>query len=279
MTSTVEENSMMSVGRNLKCVLDKIRLVYNGAPEMSRAKTVPRLVAVSKTKPKELIIAAYDEGQRHFGENYVQEMAEKSSDPLILEKCPEIRWHYIGTLQSSKLNKLVKMPNLFLIETISKQTLADKVHNSFSRENKGGEKKLKVFIQVNTSGEDNKSGVEPGQEVVDLFKHIKDNCPSLECAGLMTIGDLGHSLGHKAEEGADNPDFVTLVDCRRRIAKELDDVEEHQLELSMGMSNDYEEAIKMGSTNIRVGSSIFGARNYKDSDKQVTEKMASTQIK
>ena len=83
------------VRQNLKTVLDKLSAVYNESPELSRATKVPRLVAVSKTKPKELIVEAYEAGHRHFGENYVQELADKAADPVILEKCPDIKWHFI----------------------------------------------------------------------------------------------------------------------------------------------------------------------------------------
>lgn len=86
-----------------------------------------QLVAVSKTKPVEAILEAYEEGQRHFGENYVQELQDKANDELLLEKCKDIKWHFIGHLQSNKVNRVVKLPNLYMIETIDSQKMAEAV--------------------------------------------------------------------------------------------------------------------------------------------------------
>jgi uncharacterized pyridoxal phosphate-containing UPF0001 family protein len=114
--------------------------------------------------------------------------------------------------------------------------------------------------QVNTSGEENKNGVDPN-ETVALVKHVRDKCPSLTVVGVMTIGALAHSLAREHEAGA-NPDFMRLIECRKEVAEALE-VAPESLELSMGMSNDFVEAIGSGSTNVRVGSSIFGARPKK----------------
>merc|ERR1711997_1139617 len=115
-----------------------------------------------------------------------------------------------------------------------------------------------VFVQVNTSGEQNKNGLEP-DAVLETVQHIRQKCPKLKFSGLMTIGNLGNSLSAAKDGG--NPDFQTLREVRREISQQLN-VPESEIELSMGMSNDFEEAIKCGSTNVRVGSSIFGARDY-----------------
>lgn len=248
--------SNSNVRQNLKTILDKLSVIYNESPEISRAAKIPRLVAVSKTKPKEMIIEAYESGQRHFGENYVQELVEKSNDPLILEKCPDIHWHFIGTVQSNKVGKIVKAPNLKVVETLASLKFADKFQSSCQS---AKVESLGVMVQVNTSGEENKGGIEP-ENVIETVKHIKEKCPNLKFQGLMTIGALAHSVKREPDQGP-NPDFLTLLDCRQKISKEFD-IPLNEIELSMGMSNDFEEAIKMGSTNIRVGSSIFGARNY-----------------
>ena len=99
--------------------------------------------------------------------------------------------------------------------------------------------------------------------------------------GLMTIGALAHSVAREPTSGP-NPDFLTLLDCRKKIVEELQ-LEIENVELSMGMSNDFEEAIRMGSTNIRVGSSIFGARNYgppktEDPIVEITQELQATQV-
>lgn len=102
-------------------------------------------------KPVELILEAYDAGQRLFGENYVQELIEKSNDPVILERCKDIRWSFIGHLQSNKSKKLSSIPNLESIQTIDSLKLAELINKDWNKDYK-----LKYFIQVNTSGEESK---------------------------------------------------------------------------------------------------------------------------
>lgn len=115
----------------------------------------PRLVAVSKTKPIDLIIKAYEEGQRHFGENYVQELEEKACNELILEKCKDIKWHFIGHLQNNKVTKLLSVPNLYMIETVDSQKLATNINRKWPSYGPG-DGKLKIMLQVNTSEEEGK---------------------------------------------------------------------------------------------------------------------------
>lgn len=111
------------------------------------------MVAVSKTKPVNLIVAAYEEGQRHFGENYVQELEEKANDPIILEKCKDIQWHFIGHLQTNKINKVLCLPNIYMIETVDSKKLATQLNKNWSKFDTCN-LKLNIFVQVNTSGED-----------------------------------------------------------------------------------------------------------------------------
>ena len=108
------------------------------------------------------------------------------------------------------------------------------------------------MIQVNTSDEPQKNGVQIGDQLKELAQHIINNCPKLKFTGLMTIGEIGQS----------QRDFETLKDARDKLAAELN-VDPKTLKLSMGMSADYELALQMGSNYVRVGSSIFGAREYK----------------
>lgn len=113
----------------------------------------PRLVAVSKLKPPELIVAAYEAGQRHFGENYVNELKEKAYDTSIIDKCKDIRWHFIGHLQKNKVNKIISLPNLYIIESVDNKQLATAIDNAFSKVNKNNSQ-LKIMVQVNTSEEE-----------------------------------------------------------------------------------------------------------------------------
>lgn len=259
-TNDMSSMAGSAIRHNLKIISDKVRMVYMDAPVATRASKPPRLVAVSKTKPKEMILEAYDAGHRHFGENYVQELAEKSNDPEILERCPDIQWHFIGNCQAKNVNKLAKCRNLSVIETITSEKLADKIQTQFIKKEK--ESVVNVMVQVNTSGEENKNGIQPGPDTLAAVKHIKEKCLNLKLMGLMTIGALGHSLASSTQqEDGPNPDFLKLIECRQQVAAYLQ-VEEDSLELSMGMSNDFADAIMMGSTNVRIGSSIFGARNY-----------------
>jgi len=209
-----------------------------------------RLVAVSKTKPASYIKALYDAGHRHFGENYFQELIEKSA-----ELPSDICWHFIGHLQSQKAKQIcVKVPNLYLLETVDSIKLADKLNNARSNMEEAGEVvgPLRIYIQINTSGEESKSGIPFDGDLRPLFEHVKDNCPLLHIAGLMTIGETGNTEC-----------FHRLAECRLAAATILN-VEANALDLSMGMSGDFEEAISAGSTSVRVGSTLFGPRSYPD---------------
>lgn len=226
----------------------------------------PRLVAVSKLKPSSAIVEAYECGQRYFGENYIQELETKSNSPEITETCPDIKFHFIGHLQSNKVNKLLKVKNLHMIETVDSMKLADLINKAIDRHRKeSGEPlkfvdspndSLKVLIQVNTSGEEQKNGIEP-KDAPQLAEYITKQCRWLHLAGLMTIGKLDGWDGD-----GPNQDFLRLYELRNLISEQLS-IESTELELSMGMSSDFEEAIELGSTNVRVGTMIFGERPSK----------------
>jgi len=264
----------MSVTENLSVILNKVSGAYGSADPSLRAIKHPRLVAVSKTKPVEMIVEAYEAGHRDFGENYVQELDEKSHNENILSSCPEIRWHFIGSCQTNKVNKLMGCPNLCMVETVASAKLATKMNSQVKDGSPVG-----VLVQVNTSGEDNKSGVDM-ESTLGLVKHIKESCPRLKFCGLMTIGDLGNSVAASTE--GDNPDFLKLRQVRKKISEDLK-LDESDLELSMGMSKDFEDAIRLGSTNVRVGSSIFGGRSYPpkpvSTSDNVTDKLEKIEIK
>jgi pyridoxal phosphate enzyme (YggS family) len=258
LTSTTTRLNMSSsasidIADNLKYVNDRVAKCVE---ECNRPEGSVKLVAVSKTKPAELLMEAYDAGQRYFGENYAQELISKASTLPS-----DIKWHFIGPLQSNKAASLVKsvgLDKLACVETVSTIKLANKLNNavnslleSTSQEGSSEENKLGIYIQINTSGEESKSGIQSSEELKTLVDGITSNCPHLKVLGLMTIGAPG-----------DYSCFDKLVEMRETAATllELDSAEE--LVLSMGMSGDFEEAIKRGSTSVRVGSTIFGARDY-----------------
>ncbi|GAU92464.1 hypothetical protein RvY_04541 [Ramazzottius varieornatus] len=238
---------MDSIAENLMVIQQRVKGLAKNSKE-------PLLVAVSKTKPVEAILEAYQAGQRHFGENYAKEIASKAKDPRILSSCPDIRWHFIGHLQRKAVNKVVGVQNLFVIETVDSPKIAEALNEGWKK--KKTAEKLKVMLELNTSGEDSKHGFK-ADEVVEAAKFLKENCDQLRLTGLMTIGSATNSL----QNVKPNPDFLTLIDCRKRVSEALG-FNPDELELSMGMSHDYEHAVEMGSTEVRVGTAVFGNRPY-----------------
>lgn len=212
--------------------------------ELANLNTTAKLIAVSKTKPNEDIINAYEAGQRDFGENYIQELQTKSVNQEINTKCPDIRWHMIGPIQSNKANQLAKVKNLYAIHTVSTEKLVNKLQNSLPDESS-----VQIFIQINTSGEESKSGLKPDDlnGIEDLVDKI-DKADKLSFTGLMTIGTPVQ------EDGSHVLDYKRLLKLRGDLNPGL--------KLSMGMSADYVQAIEHGSDYVRIGSKIFGARDY-----------------
>jgi len=245
------------VGKALQSVVDRVNQAAARRPKALPA-LAPRLVAVSKTKPPEMVIEAYRQGQRNFGENYVNELVDKASNPEILQSCPDIKWHFIGHLQKNNVNKLLGVPNLYMVETVDSAKLADKVNSSWQRIRAGNTQSLKIMVQINTSGEQSKHGLPPN-ETANTVKHILSQCTALHLAGLMTIGRYGYDIS----EGP-NPDFQMLLSRRQEVCETLK-LPVEEVELSMGMSNDFEHAIEVGATSVRVGSVIFGNRDYPNS--------------
>jgi len=192
------------------------------------------LVAVSKTKSVEDILAVYEKGHRDFGENRAQEMAEKAA-----QLPDDIRWHYVGALQSNKA-RLIR-PSTHLLHSMDRMSLA-------SVWAKGQGMAPPVLIQVNTGEEPQKSGVIPG-ETESLVDRVL--AMGIEVRGLMAIPPLSED----PEET--RPHFRWLAVLRDRIRERSPGV----TDLSMGMTDDFEVAIEEGASFIRVGRAIFGARN------------------
>lgn len=235
-----------------------------------------RLVAVSKLKPANDILALHREpaSQLHFGENYAQELGQKAE---LLPR--SIRWHFIGGLQSTHCKTLAKIPNLFAVSSVDsakKAQLLNKARGDLiaSSSSPDSVPRLNVHVQVNTSGEESKSGVAPGADVVALSRLVLAECPHLNLLGFMTIGAIARSVATTPEN--ENEDFVRLREQRDLVASELADLlaargdgGDQPLELSMGMSEDFEGAIALGSGEVRVGSTIFGTRGPKSEAKIV----------
>lgn len=232
------------------------------------------LVAVSKTHPFPVLQAVYDAGCRVFGENYTHEICEKA--PNLPQ---DIQWHFVGHLQSNKVKELLTaVPSLHTLESLDTEKLAKKLNDGVVAQwgSNQPDRVLNVFIQVNTSGEESKSGLVPGVGIAKLAEYVVANCPRLRLRGLMTIGMPDYTSRpenfecltacRKHVSGAllalyDNDDVSSKDNNIRKFYKR-EDLTEQALELSMGMSGDFMNAISMGATNVRVGTAIFGRRSY-----------------
>ncbi|SGZ48836.1 CIC11C00000000980 [Sungouiella intermedia] len=193
-------------------------------------------------------MALYNHGVRHFGENYVQELIGKAK-----ELPQDIKWHFIGGLQTGKCKDLGKdIANLYAVETIDALKKCKKLDAARKAANLPV---INVYLQVNTSGEEQKSGYRLNnlEEVYETVNYLtSSDCQHLEFQGLMTIGSFAQST----LDGEVNEDFAKLVEMKEILDKKYST----DLKLSMGMSSDFTTAISQGSTSVRVGSSIFGAR-------------------
>jgi pyridoxal phosphate enzyme (YggS family) len=228
------EEPQVTVAEGLLAVQDRIA---RAAGAVGRDPASVRLVAVSKTKPASAIREAYAAGQRDFGENYAQELAEKAAE---LAELVDLRWHFIGHLQSNKARLIVGC--LSMLHTIDGASLAREVGK---RAAKAGRERLPVLVEVNVGGEPQKHGTTPA-ELGPVLAAV-DAEPALRVRGLMTIppADL---------EGARRA-FEALRSLQRQHGGS-----ERLPELSMGMSHDLEVAVACGATLVRVGTAIFGER-------------------
>ncbi|KEP64106.1 UNVERIFIED_CONTAM: pyridoxal phosphate enzyme, YggS family protein [Hammondia hammondi] len=272
-----------------------------------------RLLAVSKYQPASAVAAAAQAGQRHFGENYVQELVEKATQLRELD----LKWHMIGHLQSNKAKQLLRgCPQLYAVESVDSTKLAKTLNDAVAAvlsERNGAP--LRVLVQVNASAEESKSGVRlhsidgnrgetetPGghSEVRELVEYIVDSCPHLRFSGLMTIGhpDPERTSETFAKLATLRLDLLKLPHVRQVFTTRTESAGEREayyhserkssntseasrdtrnnaeearpvhaafdrddlFELSMGMSGDMAEAIMHGSTEVRIGTAIFGSR-------------------
>ena len=199
------------------------------------------LVAVSKTKPVEDLTEAYNHGVRDFGENYVNELAEK------IEAMPgDIRWHMIGHLQTNKVKYLVG--KVYMIHSVDSVHLAKEI----SKQSVKNGVVTKILIEINVAGEESKFGTSDMNDNLEMIKEIS-SLEGIEVCGLMTIAP------YTPDAETNRQYFKTLHDFAYGDAKQY--IKGTPV-LSMGMSGDYEVAVEEGATLVRVGSSIFGERIY-----------------
>lgn len=227
------------VSDNLKEVEEKIQKACDRA---GRDRSEVTLIAVSKTKPVDMLMEAYNDGIRTFGENKVQELTGK------IEQMPDdIQWHMIGHLQRNKVKYIAG--KVALIHSVDSYRLAEEINIQAKKHGCI----IPILIEVNVANEESKFGVQ-----LDEAEDLVRECAALDgitVKGLMTIAPF-------VEDPEDNrPVFKALKDKSVDIAaKKIDNVSMDIL--SMGMTNDYEIAIEEGATMVRVGTGIFGARNY-----------------
>jgi len=219
---------------------------YNRIAASLQSRNVT-LVAVSKTKPVSDILELYDAGQRDFGENYVQELVEKQE---TLPK--DIRWHFIGHLQTNKVKAIA--PFVYLIHGVDSYKLLKEINKQAAR----NQRTIPCLLQVHIAREETKFGFNE-EELEELFVRHQDLLNELEYAAI--TGFMGMATF------TDDP---LVVRSEFQYLKNLFDKYKNsrQIEgnkfmtLSMGMSGDFEEAIADGSTMVRIGSLLFGARDY-----------------
>ena len=164
--------------------LKEVLLDIQKTAKLSKFGQSVRLVAVSKLKGKEDIMKAYEQGQRDFGENYVEELINKQNE---LPK--DINWHFIGHLQSNKVNKLLNT-NVHMIQTVDSIKLAQKLNNRSKELNKN----LNIMTQINISEEKTKAGINK-EELPDLIDFITKECDRLVLRGFMILGEIGNPVG------------------------------------------------------------------------------------
>jgi hypothetical protein len=228
----------MNITENIKIIEDKIQI---SAQKSGRKLSDISLIAVSKTKPNELINQAFNAGLVNFGENKIQEAKQK----FETLNNPKINWHIIGGVQTNKVKYLPKFCSL--LHSLDRLELAEEIQKKYSAINKN----LNCLIQINISGEISKSGIEPS-EAKTFLKQL-EAFSNINICGIMAIAENTEN----AEKIRDN--FKKM----KEVFENLNNIKNTNSEmkfLSMGMSDDFEMAIEEGANMVRIGSKIFGNR-------------------
>lgn len=227
------------IGENIERVE---REIGESCKRAGRDRKEVTLIAVSKTKPLSMLREAYEAGARDFGENKVQELTDK-----IPEMPPDVRWHMIGHLQRNKVKYIVD--KVYMIHSVDSLRLAETISAEAVKKNT----EVNILVEVNMAEEESKFGVKP-ENTAALVSEIA-KLPAVHIKGLMTIAPFvenpeeNRKYFHKMKQLA--------VDI---MHKNIDNVSMEVL--SMGMTGDYKVAVEEGSTYVRVGTGIFGERNY-----------------
>ena len=226
------------IKENLEKIKNRIKIAEK---KSGRSENSVKLMAVSKFHPVSQIIEAVEQGQFLFGENRVQEAVQKFTDPSFEGFKNKISLHQIGQLQSNKVKQIVKIVDC--IESIDRIELLQEI-----------EKKIQILFEIHTA-EDSKSGYDSEKLLFESLKACSQNdFPHITAKGFMTMAPFTE------DERLIRNSFITLRNLSEKMKKEFPNLD--LSELSMGMSNDFEIAIEEGSTIVRVGTAIFGERNY-----------------
>lgn len=202
------------------------------------------LVAVSKFQPEELVKEAYDTGQLDFGESRVQEIEKKAANLPS-----DIRWHFIGHLQTNKVSRLLHVSGLHLIQSVDSFKLLEIIDKEAEKLGK----RVRILMEVHVANEETKSGFSP-EELVEWF-HAKnfENLKAIHICGIMGMATNTDDIARITA------DFTRIRQCYEKILSIAPELIGFDI-LSMGMSGDYGEAIKEGANMVRIGSYIFGER-------------------
>lgn len=226
---------------NLKQVKNNIK---EAAAKAERDYQEVKLLAVSKNQDIDAIKILAEAGIKFFGENRVQELEEKNEK--LLSENIELDWHFIGHLQRNKVKYLMRMENCRMIESIDSFRLAKEV-NKRAKKNK---REIPVLIEINIAGDENKFGITP-EKAEEFLKKIS-NFDYLKVEGLMTV------LPYLDDSKKLRSYFKEMKALFDQLSEEVLTLKE----LSMGMTNDYQIAVEEGATIVRVGTAIFGEREY-----------------
>lgn len=229
----------MSIAENYKQIESRVR---KAEEDSNRALNSVKLMAVSKFHTSEEIEEAIAAGATLFGENRVQEAAEKF--PELLKKHPEIELHMIGSLQRNKVKQIVPLASC--IQSVDRIELIEEIEKQCAKINKT----IQILLEYHT-GEESKSGFTSIEEVTKAM-HLIENCPHIQPKGFMTMAPL---TDDKAEIANSFKKLVSISEIIRKLFPNYS-----LNELSMGMTNDFETAISCGSTIVRIGTAIFGER-------------------
>lgn len=221
----------------------RLALVRKEIQEAKKLEDHVELLAVSKTFPKEAVLIAANVGQRHFGENYAQEGCDKVE--WFKANHPELPliWHFIGPVQANKTRRIAE--HFDWVESVNRDKIAQRLNDQRPQ----NLAPLNVLIEVNIDGETTKSGVKPDE--VEALAQFIEKLPNLKLRGLMAIPEPSNT-----REGRLKP-----LLAMRALYEKLKETYRFDT-LSMGMSADFEEALEAGSTEVRVGTAIFGHRDY-----------------